>query len=849
MTRRAWPVLLSVLPFAAALAQQSAPVESTTVAAGTRYEAGGLHQFFFGKHYRDLWTTPVRVELLDLRRVAGGLTPTTAGGRLQSRSLRFRAADGRQFSFRLVDKNPVGVLPEDLRETFAADIVQDQTSAGHPASSLVVSTLMDAVGILHPELRFVVLRDEPALGPFREEFVGKLGTFEERILSPPAGQRGFGGATRIVDSDTLFALMARDPRERVDARTLLTARLMDLFIGDPDRHRLQWGWAKSGPAPSDPWLPIPEDRDQALIRYDGFFLMLTRTYYPEVLNFGNKYGPLIGTTRAGSELDRKLLSGLHLSTWDSVAAEVRTRLTDEVIDRAVARMPREYWPADSARLAQALKNRRDQLPKVARDFYAFLSREADVHASDAAEDVRIERLADGGISLRISEPAGVPPLLERRYSPGETRDLRVYTHGGNDRITVSGNGPRKITLRVIGGSGDDQLADSVGGTRFYDDSGSNQASGRTTRINRRPWTPPVDPSGPMPSPRDFGGEWRGAPWIVYSSDYGIFLGAGGSHYDFGFRKIPYASRVALKGGYATKARAFRLDLSADMRPENSRAHTTFLARASQLEIIRFHGFGNEVAAPGPEAFYKVQQEQITMHLAAAFPVGRAADVGFGPVLRYARTKTQPGGIITLTRPYGAEGFGTHEGFGQVGGRAWLHLNATDRPVAASRGIQLSLEGNVYPGVWDVRGAFGEAHADVSTFLTARMPLAPTLALRAGGKKVWGTYPFYEAAFIGGAGTVRGLPVQRYAGDASLFGSAELRLFVAKIPLLIPADFGFFGLADVGRVYLSGETSDKWHTGVGGGIWLAYLGRGNTVSLAVARSERRTGVYFGMGFGF
>ncbi len=141
------------------------------------------------------------------------------------------------------------------------------------------------------------------------------------------------------------------------------------------------------------------------------------------------------------------------------------------------------------------------------------------------------------------------------------------------------------------------------------------------------------------------------------------------------------------------------------------------------------------------------------------------------------------------------------------------------------------------------------HGEVATYLTAPMPLQPTLALRVGGKKVWGTFPFHEAAFIGGESTVRGFHEQRFAGDASLYGNAELRLFLSKFFVLLPGEFGVFGLGDVGRVYLDGETSDKWHRAFGGGIWFAYLNRRNTLSVAIADSDERTGVYVRAGFMF
>ena len=51
------------------------------------------------------------------------------------------------------------------------------------------------------------------------------------------------------------------------------------------------------------------------------------------------------------------------------------------------------------------------------------------------------------------------------------------------------------------------------------------------------------------------------------------------------------------------------------------------------------------------------------------------------------------------------------------------------------------------------------------------------------------------------------------------------------------------------MFLDGEDSDTWHTAGGGGIWLSFIERANTVSLAVAKSAERTRVYVGAGFAF
>ena len=136
-----------------------------------------------------------------------------------------------------------------------------------------------------------------------------------------------------------------------------------------------------------------------------------------------------------------------------------------------------------------------------------------------------------------------------------------------------------------------------------------------------------------------------------------------------------------------------------------------------------------------------------------------------------------------------------------------------------------------------------------------MSLQPTLALRLGGKQVFGKYPFHEAAFIGGGGlsgsdaTVRGFRSQRFAGDSCLYGNAELRFRLSEIYLVVPGEIGIFGLSDIGRIYLEGETSDTWHTAFGGGLWFSFLDRTYTFTAALASSEEELSFYIRAGFFF
>ena len=55
--------------------------------AGRRYAADPIFKALWGPHYRKLWATPIEVEVLDLGRFSGGLTPKKKGGGKQTKSL------------------------------------------------------------------------------------------------------------------------------------------------------------------------------------------------------------------------------------------------------------------------------------------------------------------------------------------------------------------------------------------------------------------------------------------------------------------------------------------------------------------------------------------------------------------------------------------------------------------------------------------------------------------------------------------------------------------------------------------------------------------------------------------
>ena len=825
--------------------------DSVTAVPGSQYRKSGLYRAFFGGHYRDLWTTAVRVPVLDLAGFGGGLRPLKKGGGQQTKSLRFIGGDGRQYTFRSIDKDPSVVLPEGLRETFADRIFQDQISAAHPLGALVVPPILAAAGVLHAAPVLVMMPDDPALGEYRAEFSKVLGLIEERPRDADDEGMSFAGAKEIVGTADLFKRLDDRPEVRVDSREFLLARLIDVFLGDWDRHRDQWRWALVGGGSGDRWLPIPRDRDQAFVRFDGLLLGLVRAQIPQLVNFGPKYSPIVGATWNGRDLDRRLLTDLERPAWDSVARVLQGRITDRVIEAGIAQLPPEDGAIDGPRLRAALMARRDDIPAMADRFYRHLAGQVDIYGSDHADLALVTRTDGSTVEVTLRRRDGSAPYYQRRFRSQETHDVRVYLQGGADSASVTGQGGG-TTVRLVGGGGDDRFVKTAGGpTAFYDARGANVSSGAA--IDVRPYRAIDDSTNPTALPhRDWG--QRTFSYLVASlgPDAGLVVGWGGKFTRWGFRKKPYSSRFQVTAAVATGAATGLVLIDGRVQRENSRSYFALHALGSGIEVMRWYGFGNEttIDRSQPTAFNRATQHQLDLAPSLGWAVSEHALLELGPRFKYSVTELDDGPnaarFIGQNRPFGTGGFA------QFGAGVSLRVDTRDSPRAARSGLFLELGGSAFPATLDVARSFGEVHGRIATYLTARVPATTTLALQIGGKKVFGpmgAIPFHEAAFLGSTGTLRGFRSNRFAGDASLYGSAEVRVHLTNAFILVPGQQGLVGFLDRGRVYLKGESSRQWHSSFGGGVWFSFLSSANVISAVFGHSDEGNKIYARAGFGF
>lgn len=858
----AWLICLHVIMSPAWSQSEQNAARTVTVAAGD-YAAGKLHRVFFGAHWRALWTTPVNVEELDLARFAGGLTPLEVGGGQQTMSLRLQGKDGKQYAFRSINKDPGKALPPELRETLAHDILVDQISSAHPYAALVVARLAAAAGVLHAEPRLVIMPDDPQLvltvndperGPQQRDFRKVLGFIEERPTDGPEGVPGFAGSDKIVGTSKLFDALEEGHDNAVAAEAFLTARLLDVFVGDWDRHADQWRWARFKKDGKKLWYPIPRDRDQAFAKFDGLLPSLAEKRYvvPQFENFAKKTPDVISLTYSGRHLDRRFLNDLDYAAWQKITEAFVAKLTDDAIAQAVKTLPPEIYAKSGAELTKKLTERRNLMPQASAQFYRNLAQYVDLKTSQEDEFAEVTRPGNGDVAVAIyarDKTTGEKidqPLYQRRFKKQETKEIRLYLLGGNDKAVLQGEGG-DLTVRVIGGAGADELVDqSQSKNFFYDIKGTQFVAGAHTKIKAGKVDSVANFHENMPQGRDHGTLATPLPFFGYNADDGIFLGGGPLIFKYGFRKKPFASQTLALGNFAFKTGAFRLRYSTLLIDFLPNLHLYLEAQATvPKEVRNFYGFGNATTRDDSleaEDFYRVKSNDYSVRPTVYMYFSRQTRAGLGLAYRYSEVRLRDKTFLQALnpRPYGVAAASLFEIASE------LQYDSRDHERVATRGFYGRLNFSAMPAMLDNKDTFTKLQADSRVYLGSR---DVTLALRAAGERVWGNFPFYEAAFLGGSRSLRGFRFQRFAGDATAWGNAELRLYLTRFMLLLPTDLGVFGLADAGRVWVDGKSEGAWHKDFGGGIWLAPIRREFTFSIGVGNSNEGTALVAGLGFGF
>ena len=799
-----------------------------------------------GRNYREEWTTPITVPVLNISKEQGGLKPVRQGGGKQTKSLRLEDKNGKEWMLRSIEKFPDAAIPADIRGGIAKDIVEDGISAAYPFASLSISPIAEAADIPTVRRKLVYVPDDPRLDRFRSSFANSLAVLEER---EPRNVK------KTDNTDELVLKLAKDNDDHVDQKAVLRARLMDNFIMDFDRHEDQWRWATYDTGKGKMYYPIPRDHDQAFYKSGGLIPSLVRKPWllPEIQGFSARAKNIKTFNRPARNLDRFFLTELSEEDWKAEMDTFLNAMTDEVIAQSLREQPAEVQQFSAVEIANTLKKRRDYFRQEMMEYYRFLSKEVAVVGSNQREQFTITKNGDGTVHVVVNkidkEGTISSKIYDRVFAPDVTNEVNLYGLNDDDRFLVEGDAS-PIKIRLIGGSGGDEFINNGSGGNIivYDASfEENKLVGDSTALtNRISRDPQVNQYNRLGYKYDLV-----VPSVSagYNIDDGLFLGAQFQATLHGFRKEPYSQRHMLRGVRALKTSSYRFRYEGDFIKVVG--NHDLIARAdvrAPINVTNFFGIGNDTeydkSKPGGDRYYRSRYDIADVSLMLRRQPQSWMRVHYGATYQYFKLGKEDNRdkYVSQTRTNGLDSTTLYRGKSYAGLHFKLDINSQNNKIVPTRGFVM--DANVRPLI----GLNGEAtnnllRADFDMRLFASIFSLPRLvvATRIGYGRNFGNYEFPQAYYLSGTENLRGYRRDRFAGRTMFFNNTEIRFKAAEFnTYLFPGSFGFLVFNDVGRVWADGEKSTDWHVGNGVGVWLSPVNR-FVVTATVARSKEEKAI--------
>ncbi|MBL4706846.1 MAG: metallophosphoesterase [Flavobacteriales bacterium] len=797
------------------------------VVADSSYAANKLKRVFFGKLNRDLWTQSIKVPYLDIHKIHGGLQPVERGGGQQTVSLKMIGGDGKKYKLRGIKKSAEFLVIRELRGTVAQEMVYDGIAGSHPYASSAVAKLLQAAELYYIESKLVYVPKDPVLGDYLDEFGGRFALLEVHPSNDMSDMPNFGNSEKVVNTAEAIGKLQSKQDHVVDVDFAVSNRLLDILIGDWDRHDDQWRWATFKEGGRTIYRPIPRDRDQAFFQFDGVVMNITnrkwliRKFQP----FKEEIRDIAGLGFNARYFDRAFLVEADLDTWINQAKALQLKLTDEVIENSMKALPPESFAINGEELILTLKARRNKLADFAERYYRFIAKTVDVVGTTDKDFFEVIRKDGAKVEVNIyprkkGKKQESKRFYHRVFDAKETKEIRLYGLGGKDEYELIGEVDKSILVRIIAGDKkdkvkDESLANGWGKkTKVYDSKeGKNEIeSSKETKVM-------------LSKPGDEVYYDRKAfkynvllplPSIGFNQDDGFIFGPGINYIKHGFNKDPFMQKHSLFVNYTFRAEGYNIDYDGYFVKLLGKTDVQFKAKINKPQVYQFYGFGNEIEPDDSQlgsSQVRMNSDDFQVHLARTSD-DFSSKLSF--VLGYRIVGIDEVSTADIDFSAGNEEF-------ILTGIHYSYLNV-DRVLNPSKGISFQAEVNNTQSINNKEVSFINLKGKFSFYIPLELFQKQTiLAFRTAYSGNIGDFAFYQSNFLSGITELRGLPRNRFAGNSVAFGNAELRKSFMKnrnSPALF--DLGMILHGDIGRVWYEKENSDKWHNSYGGGLFINIL---------------------------
>ncbi|HEV8284820.1 MAG TPA: BamA/TamA family outer membrane protein [Chitinophagaceae bacterium] len=795
--------------------------DTINISGSDKYDsAGWAKRIMVGTNYRKEWSAPVNMKVFNIHTEKGGLKIVSLGGGKQTKSLTLVDPNGKQWKLRSIDKNPANAIPENFRNTFASDLVQDFISASHPYAPLTVPPLAKALNIVtaYPEVFFVP--DDPAFGYYRPLFANTVCTLEEKDPSR------YGEDTKSTIK--VFDKLIEENDHRADQPLVLRARLLDILIGDFDRHFDQWRWATSDTGKGKLYYPIPKDRDQAYFRSNGLILEIaSERSLPMLKGFRYKIPKVNWLSWPARDFDRLFLTDLDAEEWKKGIADFQKTLTDSVIIAAVKKLPPNIYKMDSAVITGRLISRRNILQRPAMRYYRFISKRVNVIGSNEKEYFKVTGYGKG---LRVQVYARGKKndtsfvMYDRIFDPHVTKDIRLYGLNGDDKFEIDSTARSRTRISAIGGKGNDTF-DIKGHVinYLYDlTTEKNIIQHKSRTRNLFSTEPPVN----YYSILGFNYNYNRFPKlnIGYNIEDGFFIGPGFVRRTYGFRNKPYATEQRLSSLYALSKGAYQWKYSGEFNHFFRNNDVLVKINYVNPTLNNFFGLGNKtkINPNVPLKFYRTRYNYAEAEILFRRRFFERLHIMLGPTTYYYWNRLSDNIDKILARPslIRLDSVNVYTKKTYLGGKLAVNFNNLNNELFPTRGVQWNTEFTSMAALTKKANNITSLTSDMSVYASISEAANFIAVARIGAGHIFSKhFEYFQALNLGANNFLRGFRKTRFSGSSIAYNSLEARIKLMDVKsYLFPGTLGLVLFNDVGRVWMKNESSTKWHDAYGGGLY-------------------------------
>ena len=834
-------------------------------------EKSRFYKGIWGERYRKYYGTKVKVPTVRLDSLMGGLEPVKKGGGHQSKSLRLRAKDGREYVMRALKKSAELYLQsmafqdqyvlDDLKETYTQELLQDFYTGSHPYAPFTTARLSDAVGIYHTNPVLYYVPKQPALKEYNDSFGDELYMIEEHTGDGHGDLASFGYSNDLKSTDGMLEDLRDDEKYEVDKDLYLRARLFDMVLGDWDRHVDQWRWAEFKDEKKDKvvYRPVPRDRDQVYSKMGDGALMNIATRIIPGLRLMEGFNEEIRSVKGFNSspmtyvLDLTLLGETEKSQWLAQAKYLQENLKESDIDEAFKAFPEEVRDETVNEIKQTLLARLSHIQETANEYYKILNKYAVVAGTDKDDWFEINRLNDTETEVKVYRNIGDKKkrlFYYKIFSSDDTKELWVFGLDDDDIFEVKN--PSNFTgvkVRIIGGHNNDiYRVDNGKNVALYDFKSKKNTFEKTSGAKVKLSDDyELNTYQPLKLRNSFN---QIIPTIGFNPDDGVRIGFLNTYTYNGFRQNPFTQQHTIGASYYFATSGFDVKYQGEFAHVFENWNAELKARFTSPNFaVNFFGFGNDTENFDDDLgldFNRVKLRQIDFSPSLVWRGQLGAKVKLG--LSYENISVEETNDRFINTFYQQNGEETNSDF--VGAHATYTYENRDNEAFPTLGMGTSLEAGYKENLSKEGGSFGyiipSLSFDYKLIPSGRLVLATKWKAHF---NLGDEYEFYQAASIGGVDGLRGFRNQRFTGKTSYYQNTDIRFSLAKKRTrLLPTAMGLFGGFDYGRVWMPEMSSGRWHTSYGGGF---FLNASDIISVntAIFASEDGPRFTFGLGFGF